>query len=326
MAHARGVAVGDGQVAFFGMQGQVVAKTGSGQAGRQHDGLGVAPRSVGKSRALRVDLAHFGGFEGQARWRMRQQPAGRAGRIHQAVARYVQCARQAGAQGRFGVGQLLRAKQGGVDAVVAQASLLALGFSHVAVVGGKPHRAASGIGAGWVRVVHAGAPMPPCIQGRGAERQFGRAAVHGNQMPHAGLRGAAQAAVDHAHRHAGLRQLMGTGRADDAGANDQDIRVKVGHRKAPSGGCRRMCQADSPGERVVGRDQQRGFGADVRASADGGNDFPTGYFIAGLEHAADDAGLAPGLTGRELAVGGKAGQLGACARAARRAVIGLAWT
>src|SRR5690606_2537574 len=64
---------------------------------------------------------------------------------------------------------------------------------------------------------------------------------------------------------------------------------------------------------------------DVRAAADGGDDAAAfGVLVAALELAADHTGLAPQLARLQLAVGRQAGQLGAGAGAAGRAVVGLA--
>ncbi|MNT29558.1 hypothetical protein D3C72_1653070 [compost metagenome] len=72
MADARRVAVGDGQMAFFGGERQVVAKAGGRHARRQHDGPGIAARAIGQHDALAVDLADVRGLERHARWRMCQ--------------------------------------------------------------------------------------------------------------------------------------------------------------------------------------------------------------------------------------------------------------
>src|SRR5690606_16764823 len=67
------------------------------------------------------------------------------------------------------------------------------------------------------------------------------------------------------------------------------------------------------------------FAADVGAAAQGRDDLAVlARFVAGLELAANDTGLAPDLSRREFAVGGQAGQFGAGAGAAGRAVVGLA--
>ncbi|MCY1532882.1 hypothetical protein D9M68_681780 [compost metagenome] len=60
------------------------------------------------------------------------------------------------------------------------------------------------------------------------------------------------------------------------------------------------------------------------AAANGGDDALALPLEAAFELAADHAGLAPGLAFGQFAVGGEAGQLGAGAGAAGRAVVGLA--
>src|SRR5262249_15267384 len=88
---------------------------------------------------------------------------------------------------------------------------------------------------------------------------------------------------------------------------------------------RRDSSAYPPGERVPRIDQQRRFAVDVGLAADARDDAAAlAGPIARLEDAADDALLFPDLTRRQFAVGGEAGELGAGAGAARRAVVGQA--
>src|SRR5438093_11159899 len=99
---------------------------------------------------------------------------------------------------------------------------------------------------------------------------------------------------------------------------------------APSGGSERSERGgsrDSPAERIGRIEQQRRLAADMRAAGDGRQHFAIAApAVRGLEHAADHALLPPHGAGRELAVGRQAGQLGAGAGAAGRAVVGLAGT
>src|SRR5690606_28573379 len=82
---------------------------------------------------------------------------------------------------------------------------------------------------------------------------------------------------------------------------------------------------DAPLKGIIVLENQGGFAADAGASAQGRDDLAVlTRFVAGLELAANDTGLAPDLSRRELAVGGQAGQFGAGAGAAGRAVVGLA--
>src|SRR5476651_2157986 len=83
-----------------------------------------------------------------------------------------------------------------------------------------------------------------------------------------------------------------------------------------------------PHKRVILIQQQGGFGADVGAAANGGDDvavlcvgFP---LVAGLEFTADHASLPPDFAGLQFAVSRQARQFGAGAGAARGAVVGLA--
>lgn len=141
----------------------------------------------------------------------------------------MQRAGQAAAQEWFGIGQLPRGKQRGGYPQVAKPRVLAFGFGHVVASGSDPQRAAFGVGAGGVRCVHARAPLPPSVHRQAAQRQFGGVAVHDDQMPHAGLRGPFQAGIQHMHRQAGGRQVVRTGSADNARADDQHVLRGVWH-------------------------------------------------------------------------------------------------
>jgi hypothetical protein len=81
--------------------------------------------------------------------------------------------------------------------VRAQALLLFLGGGHFLGVGCHPQRAAVGELAGRLVGRHAWAPLVPEVQGRLAQRQFGRVVVHHHEVAHARVGGAALACVDH---------------------------------------------------------------------------------------------------------------------------------
>src|ERR1700758_2993072 len=89
-------------------------------------------------------------------------------------------------------------------------------------------------------------------------------------------------------------------------------------------------RGNAPRERIVVGENQFGLRANMRAAAYARANMPCGEFgrdfIAGFEHAADDAFLAPLRAGRERAVGGEARDLRTRAGAARRTVVSLAGT
>src|SRR5436190_9455163 len=87
--------------------------------------------------------------------------------------------------------------------------------------------------------------------------------------------------------------------------------------------------SDSPAERVALVDELRAFRVDVSDAPDRGRDPAVRAVepsVRSGERAADDALLHPRRALGELAVGGETSELGAGARAARRAVVGVAGT
>src|SRR5688500_8403486 len=87
--------------------------------------------------------------------------------------------------------------------------------------------------------------------------------------------------------------------------------------------------ADAPAEWIALVEEQRALRGHVGSSPDGGNDLARRAIkpsVRRAEGAADDAFLHPGCALGKLAVRGEAGELGAGAGAARRAVVGLAGT
>src|SRR5688572_24004389 len=90
---------------------------------------------------------------------------------------------------------------------------------------------------------------------------------------------------------------------------------------------RPLTSADAPAERIALVDQQRALGGNVGGARDHRRNAPgraVDPAIGGAKAAADDALLDPARTFGELAIGGEAGELGAGAGAARRAVVGFA--
>src|SRR5688500_15651908 len=89
----------------------------------------------------------------------------------------------------------------------------------------------------------------------------------------------------------------------------------------------RIFLTNPPAERIALVQEERALGGDEGSSLYGRNDLSRSAvepLVGSGEAAADHALLHPGLAFGELAVGGEAGELGACAGAARRAVVGLA--
>nr|GEU28650.1 HTH-type transcriptional regulator PtxR, putative [Tanacetum cinerariifolium] len=87
---------------------------------------------------------------------------------------------------------------------------------------------------------------------------------------------------------------------------------------------RRHGSPDAPDERIGGVEDQLRLGVHPGLAADAGNERAVTVAVRAFEHAADHAFLAPQRAFGQLAVGRQAGQLGAGAGAARRAVVGLA--
>ena len=108
------------------------------------------------------------------------------------------------------------------------------------------------------------------------------------------------------------RALLRAGRAHDAAAGDGYV---VAGAHAP---------ADSVAERVALVEDQVGLRVHVRRAGDLGIELAIHHGDRAFEDAADDALLAPDLARLQFAIGVQAGQLGAGAGAARRAVVGLA--
>src|SRR5579862_5531646 len=84
-----------------------------------------------------------------------------------------------------------------------------------------------------------------------------------------------------------------------------------------------LINPNSHAKRVVRVEQQRRLGADVGRAGDARDDALAVAVHAPLEDAADDALLPPDVALLDLTVGEQAGELGAGAGAARRAVVRL---
>src|SRR5262245_46284972 len=81
---------------------------------------------------------------------------------------------------------------------------------------------------------------------------------------------------------------------------------------------------DSRAKRIAWIEEQRRLGVNICRAGDAGNDLAADALDRSFEDAADDALLPPDLPFAQLAVRKEAGELGARARAARRAVVGFA--
>jgi hypothetical protein len=88
------------------------------------------------------------------------------------------------------------AQQAAVDAVRAQALLLALGLGHFFVVRRDPERAAGAVRAVFIHARRKGAPARNRIAAQG---ELGRVVVHHHEVAHAGAGGAADARIEHQH-------------------------------------------------------------------------------------------------------------------------------
>ncbi|MNT03452.1 hypothetical protein D3C72_1379890 [compost metagenome] len=223
VAHRARVAVGDEQVALLRADRQLGAQRRRLDAVGEHDLRRGAAAAVGQAqRAVVFDGLDLRVLDLHRRRVLREQPARRVRRIEDAVARHFERARQAGAQGRLGAREFGRAQQPALDAERAQPLLLAFGLGHFFVVRRDPERAAGAVGAVGAQARREGAPLRDRMA---AEFELGRVVVHHHEVAHARAGGTAQARVEHAHAAPGLRQRMGTRRADDAGADDDDVRV-----------------------------------------------------------------------------------------------------
>src|ERR1700757_222338 len=116
--------------------------------------------------------------------------------------------------------------------------------------------------------------------------------------------------------------MSGASRTGARWAPSCAIRECVADRGAFIRGARSPPDAET--ERIALIEQQRRIRVYVGGAADGRDDGGGATApVAGLERAADDALLHPLLVFCELAVRGEAGELGAGAGAARRAVVGV---
>ena len=88
----------------------------------------------------------------------------------------------------------------------------------------------------------------------------------------------------------------------------------------------RLARLNSPAEGVAIIEQEGRFGVDEGRALDNRVDGVAGDADLAFEEAADDALLPPDLAFLQFAAGVEAGELGACAGAARRAVVGFAGT
>ena len=120
-------------------------------------------------------------------------------------------------------------------------------------------------------------------------------------------------AVEDRDRPAGVGQVVGAGRADDAAADDDD-------RSVPTHA------ADAHAERVVRIEHQRRLGGDVGRAGDARDDLAVHDRAPCPRRRCRRCSPAARPRLAQLAVGDEAGELGAGAGAARRAVVGLAGT
>ncbi|MNX81389.1 hypothetical protein D3C86_1130740 [compost metagenome] len=95
-----------------------------------------------------------------------------------------------------------------------------MGHRHFFGIGRQPQRAVAAVGTavGQVR-----AQFAPALQRILTQGQFGGVVVEYQQVAHAGGRGAVQAGVQHQHLQAATGQRLGTGGADNAGADHDHI-------------------------------------------------------------------------------------------------------
>lgn len=105
-----------------------------------------------------------------------------------------------------------------------QARALVLGLLHLLGIGRDPQRAAVGESRAGRLGGHAWRPGVPLGERGLADGQLGGVVVHDHQVAHAGVGGTAQACVEHQNGLARIGQRMGTRCADDAGADDDDVR------------------------------------------------------------------------------------------------------
>ena len=222
--HGAGVAVGDRQVALFGLQRQIGAQLcGLDPTGQYHRSSAAPCAALQMDHAAvnRCDVRALGA-DGHAA--MGQQPACGVGGVDHAVVGHPQCAAQAGAQGGFGVGQSGGVQQFAGYASGAQANLFFACRVHFFVVGSNPQGAAVAVAAVGVHVRHQFGPEGD----RGAaERQLGRVVVHHHHMAHTGCGGCAFGGVNHQHIESVLRQFIGAGGTHNACADDDGVRVHV---------------------------------------------------------------------------------------------------
>ena len=227
-----GVAVGDQQVAFLRLDRQLRAELVGLDAVGQNHRFGAQPVAVVESHAVAIDFADP--RPALADVRCVEHPIGRRRGIENAVAIDQQAAFQALAQFRFALVQGTAGDQFAGHALGLQVQVFAVGDGHFFGIGRQPEGAVATVGAA---VGQGRRQFAPALQGILTEGQFGRVVVEDQQVAHARRCSAGQAGVQHQHAQAAPRQRLGTGGADDAGADHDHI----GHQALVHG---RMPQAN----------------------------------------------------------------------------------
>ena len=203
VADQAGVAVGDGEVAFAGPDGEAGEEFGGHGAGGADDGAGLDGVEGGDGAAGDFGLRLF------------EQPAGGDGGVDDGVSLRDGAAGEAGAEVGFGFVELFCVEE--FDARFATC------LFHFGIVGGDPECAAVPEFGLFGEVRGEGVPE--------ADGVAGEVVIEIDEVAHACGGGAAagDVGVEEFDGGAGLGEFIGAGRADDARADDDD----VGHQGIP---------------------------------------------------------------------------------------------
>ena len=205
-----GVAVGDEEMAFAGGDRGPGDETGDGGSGSENDDACVEVGQVGDGV---VEL----------NWNAGEEIAGGAGRITDAVGGHAETSGEAGAEGGFGCGQLMRVEDFDGDTALGVEGVLAMDLGHLLVVGCDPERATGeefSIGGEF------GGEIGPEALGVAGEGELGVGIIHDGQVAHAGGGGTSANDVggfENDDAEACLFEFAGAGGTDDSGPDNDGI-------------------------------------------------------------------------------------------------------